>query len=160
MPTFTFYDLQKQPYKCSEIKIIRTVDLTVCILYILFAGPGQLILNTSASSAAYDYVRLTSKLLELPEDWKEFCIGIQYAVITDIILGYMDISLRVSGFTCQRINNAQICRNCTLECTIKANGTNHITVRYTFTSMLLDRQIEYKGARFFTSSYCPNFDRS
>ena len=23
MPTFTFYDLQKQPYKCSEIKILR-----------------------------------------------------------------------------------------------------------------------------------------
>ena len=29
MPTFTFYDLQKQPYKYSEIKILRTVDLTV-----------------------------------------------------------------------------------------------------------------------------------
>ena len=29
MPTFTFYDLQKQPHKHSEIKILRTVDLTV-----------------------------------------------------------------------------------------------------------------------------------
>ena len=30
MPTFTFYDLQKHPYKCSELKILRTVDFTVC----------------------------------------------------------------------------------------------------------------------------------
>ena len=32
MPINFFYNLQKQPYKCAEIKIIRTVDLTVCSL--------------------------------------------------------------------------------------------------------------------------------
>ena len=32
MPTFTFYDLQKQPNKNSEINILRTVNLTVCIM--------------------------------------------------------------------------------------------------------------------------------
>ena len=33
MPTFTFYYLQKQPYKYADIKILRTVnvDLTVCL---------------------------------------------------------------------------------------------------------------------------------
>ena len=31
MPTLTFIDLQKQPYKYSDIKILRTVDLIVCI---------------------------------------------------------------------------------------------------------------------------------
>ena len=32
MPTFTFGDVRKQPYKYADIKILRTVDLTVCIL--------------------------------------------------------------------------------------------------------------------------------
>ena len=30
MPTFTFYDLQKQLYKYADIKFLRTVYLTVC----------------------------------------------------------------------------------------------------------------------------------
>ena len=30
IPTFTFYNFQKQPYKYADIKILRTVDLTVC----------------------------------------------------------------------------------------------------------------------------------
>ena len=90
MPTFTFYYLQKQPYKCSEIKIIRTVDLTVC--YIIYDITGSTLVPDKTSNVGKEVERIRKLLATIEIE------VITYGIIKNPEMSVSGMKMKTSKF--------------------------------------------------------------
>ena len=114
------------------------------MICMLLTGSGNLtLLRPSQGNYSETWIHLHSRVFEIPEDWTEFCVGLQYDMDVDIIYGFVDdmcfecpsISFLMFGVrkncTFSIFTGGRTCRSCTLECTVESDGTGSpFKVRY------------------------------
>ena len=100
----------------------------------LLTGSGNLtLLRPLQGNYSETRIHLHSRVFELPQDWTEFCVGLQYDVDVDSSVDeFLSISFLMFGVrrNCTFLSRVKTCRNCTLECTVESDGTSPFKVRY------------------------------